>query len=218
MNRLTGSPRAFLIGATLLLAAIRVAAQADHFLDLTSIDREHRLGTVPRGERMTLPPVVVSSHSDHPAPPIPLKMTLLSFDAARYALQDQFIYELRLENIGSESVDVPSSVDNSQFRQDAPGTQSILIALKDADGSGVLPLASADFYGSASVAGSLITLPPGGTIRLRGSGIWEARNVPTGWGTRAVNVRASLDRWIVGQEVYHPAESINGITVEVRER
>jgi len=202
----------------LALSASSVFAQVEQLIDLASADHVHKLGTVPTASRMTDPPAIALSHRVTAAPAMPFAMTLVTFDATSYRVRDQFAYEVRLQNISSQSIDMPAAVDESQFSKDLAGNRSISIRLEATSQDQVDPAAYDIAYGGSLVSGSLVTVPPGGTIRYRGSGYWDGQRLSLGWSARDVSVRALLRIWIVGQEVPNPIASGNTISVHVVEQ
>src|SRR3954462_14278738 len=83
----------------IILAPRMPTAQVEELVDLSIPDREHRLGSVPTGERMIIPPVAVQSHSSTAAPSVPFKLTLASLNTTSLTPSGSFVYEVVLENV-----------------------------------------------------------------------------------------------------------------------
>ncbi len=216
----------FVVGALLIVLLVpwpRMAtAQVEALVDLTVGDHAQYLGSVPFAERMTMPPVVVTSHSTTEEPSVPFRVTLASLNVTSITPAGSFIYEVVLENSSSESIAFPRSTDESLFRRDMPGTTSMMTLLTFDDAAlGSQGFGLLDAYGSPAIDGTLIAVPPGGSVRVRGRGTLalddgRIRTVP--WATRSVAVKARLSMWVIGKPVYRSVESINTVDLQIRER
>jgi hypothetical protein len=221
-NRHSISVVVTLLTALVVLWPLVPTAQVAELVDLSVADHEHRLGSVPLGERMTIPPVVVSSHSSTPVPSVPLKVTVASLNSSSYAPFDSIVYEVVLENVSAESIACPSSVDETLFRRDVPGTTSMTASLQfDDDILGRQGFGFLEAYGSPAIDGTLVAIPPGGSVRLRGRGVVTLDNSHVQskpWAMRSVAVRAVVSMWVIGKPVYRTVESINTLNIQIRER
>lgn len=158
---------------------------------------------------------------------LPLRVTLLSLDRESYMLGETGFFEIALENIGSEVVNIPWSPDSSigvpSQERAVPGNShaviSLLIGRTPADGKIVDVFG---LYGSEFVHGSLKRLEPGQKVRIRVPFAWrffeeEAPAQLLKHPAQRQNVRAQI--FLNSNRITHaPAVSANNLVVKLEKR
>jgi hypothetical protein len=155
------------------------AQQAEHFLDLAAVPSADGVlvspeaGQVPIDERLGPGSHPVISHGQAPQSPFSLRVTLLSLDPLSFAARDPLVYEVRLTNTGRTPISFPWSVDHSLFRASATNSSVLYVALsgfretRRLGETGLVVL-----YGSTDVPGSVETIRPGESARIRVRSDW----------------------------------------------
>lgn len=200
--------------------SIRLTA-ADHVLDFVATTRSEAgfvigpsLGSVPLDDRFTGHGVVVSPHAAPAASPFTFTVTSLSFDAEGYAFGAPMIYEVRLTNVGSQSVQFPWSIDGSQFDRREPGACLVgiwIAGVAQAAQGKVERLSGLYLYGAPAVTGSLESIAPGDTVLIRVKSDWMASI------EGIVNVSVAIDPDIAGQ-TWPPLTSQNVVSIMSRRK
>jgi len=211
--------------ALLALMAGTALCQSEPFLDVTklSVPRQDdgRLGSAGGGSECLI---------DGPEPcvkPLPIKVTLLRLDKESYSWEEPLLLEIRLENVGDKPVAIPWTVDWRLRNRSKATANSLLVAsvapLRVHDPSGKSKdLANqrmftnvAWLYGSTDVPGTFITLPSGGTARIRTPGkiVFPGRdsNFPFDMLLRA---GFSFNKGFLSNN-YSDGVSVNAVTIKV---
>jgi len=135
-----------------------------YFLDLTKFKppEKSELGKVESGS-------VFSPHEKIPV--VPFKLTIEPFKTSSVRLgADEIAYDVILENISKEPFTIPWSPDERDSESDEGYLHAYLsLTLTDREFHNSLLLGNA-VYGSSAVKGSLKTLSPGETARIRAKG------------------------------------------------
>jgi hypothetical protein len=193
-----------------------VRSQTEPLIDIGHEDRTQHAQEIPRSQWLSAPALVVISDGPKLSPPT-VSLTLVSLDNTAYQIPspDVFYYDLRLLNTGNEPISIPSAVDPAQFRSDDPGAISMLITLRLIDDSTGRSSTTSfeDSYGSTSVSGTLVTVPPGSTVRIRLRGFLPLD--ADVWAGKAVFARASLEMQKVRQPPYARIDSVNSIQIHL---
>ena len=169
----------FMLLLAIVLLSGRFEAQIEHVLDLLNVPSvagalvPNEEGHVPLDQRLGPGTVALSSHRANPESPFTLKVTLLAFDRVSYATRDPLFYEVRLVNTGSKPLLFPWSVDNSLLSASLPDSYVVLLGLGDAtDVRAAGQTGLVVLYGAPRVPGSLETVLPGESIRIRVKSDW----------------------------------------------
>jgi hypothetical protein len=158
-----------------LLLAPATRAQDDNFLDLTKMGfpKKEKVrgwgGSVGTGK---------SGDSRSSVDFVPLKLTLLNCDKLNYQLGDRVIYDVMLENVGDKTYVIPWSPDWEKVEGNAeeppPGYLAAYLTLAIHDDTwGEMSMNGVALYGSKLLRGSLKSLRPGETVRIRAFSRWE---------------------------------------------
>jgi hypothetical protein len=164
------------IALALLVFAASVAAQApaaEYFLDLVSYLHSPRPEAA-ASARVLLPGRIIDFDADPPAP-ISLDLTLVTLEGRQFEWGDEFIYEILVKNAGPEPVAIPWTPDPLLLpEQERSAGASISLEISNRDRSERLGLALQPLFGSASVSGTLQTLEPGQSARIRVRGAFSS--------------------------------------------
>jgi hypothetical protein len=154
------------------------ATGVTHVLDLVTA---RRTPESPGSVSPNLPPsAAVSGHTAHnPALEPRLVVTLESLDRRSYETGDAVIYDLLVKNDGPVPVAMPWSPDAVQFNGRRRGTQVLTAGLyleikSETDGRLLANLQPVTLFGAPDVSGTLETLAPGETARIRVPGYWRS--------------------------------------------
>jgi hypothetical protein len=168
-----------LVACGVLLASRPSAQKAEHVLDLTGVPSVEgvlvpsEVGDVPIDKRLGFGVVALSLHGPRVPSPFTFRVTLLGLDAASYSPRDPFFYEVRLVNIGGDSVSFPWTLDNSLFPGAIPDSRVVRLGLGDAnDARAFAELGAVNLYGAPDVPGSLERIEPGESVRMRVRSDW----------------------------------------------
>ena len=167
-----------LLGA---LAVEKAICQSEPFLDATILkvprqnDNRRRSGGIASG---------CLGHTGKPClNPLPVKITLLSLDKESYYNGEPLVLEVRLENIGDKPLLIPWTRDWRLLDRRNPKPDALIFGIvspiieQDLTGkykqlvNKLMAVNRAHLFGSTEVSGTLITLPPGGTARIRTPGM-----------------------------------------------
>jgi hypothetical protein len=156
----------------------------------------------------------------------PLKVTLLGLDKRSYQIGDEAIFEIKIENVTKNPIVVPWSADHGKVNPDENRTPPNYlvsgVSLTFRDGvDGELIFGGEGIYGSGLVPGSLKTLKPGQSVRIRAAtrlslmipenGARLARKLPL-----KIELRAKYS--FLEGSYYEPILSENEIIIELRKR
>lgn len=171
------------------------------------------LEQVPASERLEVPYSVAPDHGELVS--LPLRATLVAFDAATYRFGDSFVYDLLLENIGAVPFDFPQSLQQSSFRRGMAAARAAKLTLYFVDTAGShIFIGSPDVFGASDVPGSLLRLEPGQSVVVRLRAQWGANYFPSNWTSGNVTARAKVMVYHVNQD-YAPVVSVNTQTVQI---
>jgi len=216
-----GNRRTMILCLCLLLAPIG-QAQNENVLDLTKIKvvKKEVMGPKTGGG------VSTSRGHSQPVEYAPLKITLLSLDKRRYALGEEVIYEVKLENITEEILVIPWSPDRDAVKpeeeSDPPGYVVAILRLVIMDEtSGDQFVTGQVLYGSHLEPSSLKYLWPGEMVKIRAPSRWDFLGADV-----AKRIREQLPRTFevrarfsflhgAGTSSYKPALSANSWTIEL---
>ena len=155
------------------------AQQREHFLDLLRVPRTAgfltppEAGDIPPDRRLGPGGVGVLSHGPGPISPFTLRATLLSLDKLSYRSREPFVYEVELKNTGTAPVSFPWSPDPSLVDHSLRDATFVMVGLGDADDPrSFAELGHVFLYGSSSVPGTLETILPDETVRIRVGSEW----------------------------------------------
>jgi hypothetical protein len=192
-----------------------LAQQKEHFLDLTAVPSVAGMlvppetGQVPIDERLGPGSVTIASHQQAPQSPFSMRVAVFGLNASTFATRDPLFYEVRLTNTGTRSIAFPWSVDQSLFRSTAHNSSVVFIGLNDAretrspGETGLVIL-----YGSTDVPGSVETVLPGESVRIRVRSEWMI-STP---GSRRIRAIVHLTHNGIG---YPPIVSDNVLAIQV---
>ena len=148
----------------------------ENFLDLTKYSPSKPVSS--DQERTASGTINVGGGSGTRVPDLPIRITLLSLDKRSYKLGDESVFDVALENISKEAVQIPWSPDSSigsPFNDSSPpGNLLAVISLVVGNKTlGEYQASTYGLYGSRTVPGSLKTLQPGQRVRIRVPGRWQ---------------------------------------------
>ncbi len=107
---------------------------------------------------------------------LPVKIHISSIDKSTYYLGQPIILEVRLENVGDKPISMPWTVDWRLTERRNARPDSLLVTViaplivggaNGKDATDVRKCQSVSLYGSLDVPGTSVSIPPGGTARLR---------------------------------------------------
>jgi len=107
---------------------------------------------------------------------LPLKLTLISLDKQQYELSERFVYDVRLENFGDQTIMLPWEPERENILPTPNSSRSDLLQASlylifdELQSDAVF--GSEAVYGSPSAPQSVKKLLPGESIRIRASGGW----------------------------------------------
>ena len=163
-----------------------VSAPCQIFLDATVPESEEQSG--PRTGSAGI-------NSSVKRPTLPLEVTIRDLYPVSASYGDQISVTLLLRNVSKESLDIPCSRNFTDVSTDGNKDQRGLGAfVRLMEGKIPVQIVVAVFGGSASVPGSMCTMPPNGTILVRGQGRIESQSAledPSLAGT-TLNAKASI--------------------------
>ena len=210
-----------LVVSTVLVAGAQ-SPRADYVLDIVG------QGLTPDTEANTGSSRISAgggvSKSEVPNSSADLRVTLGSVDPKSFDTGDSFVYEVLIQNVGTQSVILPWSADRALFKVAAPAMPpvregSLFLEVRDRMGSRRLAwLEPQLLFGSEAVGGSLQTLARGERALIRVPGQWRASDRETGAILREPNgvVQVSAMLHIVQTQLL--VRSVNGLEVSVRDR
>jgi hypothetical protein len=205
--------------------AVRGGRQpANYFVDLTTaapVGADASGTRVPEDERLRMD-AIVRSHE----PPLPypdLAVTLDSLDTTSWVDGSPFVVEMTITNVGNGPLGFPIGVDNTQLSWKDAGAVAAELTLEFHDallGRG-FPFA-VDLFGAIAKAGTVVTLMPRESVRIRGQGRWRAGELRNPENLRSeagsvVRVAARVELRPFGRR-YAPVTSANQVQVTLRPR
>jgi hypothetical protein len=129
----------------------------------------------------------------------PLRISVVSLGSAKYKLADDVVYEIKIENIGHERLEIPWDPNLAHVEPGATATEysyriaSIALWLSDAD----KPFETLEpnlLYGTTEISSSFVKIAPGEWVRIRAKAPLSPPQSPLPDGTqpteRTILVRA----------------------------
>lgn len=107
---------------------------------------------------------------------LPVKISILSIDKLDYRLDEPMVFEVRIENVGDKPLSMPWTLDWRLAERRNARPNSLLVAVivplvvDRANGKNAIDrrqFRSVLLFGSLDVPGTSVSIPPGGTARLR---------------------------------------------------
>jgi len=167
--------------------------------------------------------IIISTHSK--TVPLPLKVTLESFDRSEYRWGEPFVYEVSIENVSSVPFDIPWEPDlskvKSQTRAGSAITELQLLLFVDQIGRETL-FGGLSLYGNSAVATTIKKLQAGGKGKIRAPASWRfgisdvnQRMLNLLPAKLALRAQANLMDYPVDSAKYIPSLS-NRLSIEMR--
>jgi hypothetical protein len=199
------------------------AGKPTHVIDLVgNRPQPSTAASVPESQRLRVPFGRLGRAADDSPLPAVLDIRLLDLDRTSYLIGDEFVYELLVSNKSGRAVPFPTSADEASFRKDMPRATAASVFLTFDDPSlGPQVLGSRTLYGAPAVAGSIVILAPGETVRLRLPGTWFLQSPspappPRPW-QRELHVKASVQLF-ASSEAHPLIQSDNAVDIVLQQR
>jgi hypothetical protein len=170
---------AFLAGVQAHVEALEKLTPREHMIDLLNATVVAPEGLAPKSKGFS-PTVPITIASDSPKTPTPIRVFAPQFQRFLYQLEDFVIFDLVLENVGSEVIHFPTLSAGTSVERDMPGAAVASVALRFEDpvgGSQTMGLHL--LYGASRLPGSLIAIEPHQRVRIRARSTWHYPTAPT---------------------------------------
>jgi hypothetical protein len=201
--------RIVLLAAGVALAALAVLAQEGGYLDLTDPLPRQRIHSPTGGGTGGF----CGSGGGDPTAIPETTVTLVSLDKREYSIGEEVTFEVKVENTGRHSIEIPWSPHLGDLEPSDPTrpytyrTALLILTLTDPDSRQILTLGDS-FYGSTEVPGTIRELRPSQSVLIRTRKSIEIYD--DWWGKRIMEVQPLLlkasPNLMLNEMTYSPSE------------